>query len=107
MLVSFSCGNFLSYDSIQTLSLTGGKKLRTKKEHLFQPKNTVPFLKTGVLKFAAIYGANSAGKSNFFKAMNVLRTYVLSGHLAQNSEELYCRIRAETKKSLRFLKSAF
>ncbi len=107
MLVSFSCGNFLSYDSVQTLSLTGGKKLRTKKEHLFYPKNTVPFLKTGVLKFAAIYGANSAGKSNFFKAMNVLKAYVLSGHLAQNSDELYCRIRKENKEKPSFFEICF
>lgn len=107
MLVSFSCGNFLSYDSVQTLSLKGGKKLRTKKEHLFNPKNSAPFLRTGVLKFAAIYGANSAGKSNFFKAMNVLRSYVLSGRLVQNSGDLYCRIKKANKEKPSFFELCF
>ncbi len=107
MLVSFSCGNFLSYDSIQTLSLTGGKKLRTKKDHLFYPRNTTPNLKCGVLKFASIYGANSAGKSNLFKAMDVLRGYILSGHLVQNSSEVYCRIKKENKEKPTFFEICF
>ena len=107
MLVSFSCGNFLSYDSIQTLSLTGGKKLRTKKDHLYYPKSGSAILKTGVLKFAAVYGANSAGKSNFFKAMNVLRSYILSGHIVQNSAELYCRIKDENKEKPSFFEICF
>lgn len=107
MLVSFSCGNFLSYDSIQTLSLAGGKKLRTKKEHLYYPKTSSAIFKTGVLKFAAVYGANSAGKSNFFKAMNVLRSYVLSGHIVQNSAELYCRIKDENKEKPSFFEICF
>ncbi len=90
MLVSFSCGNFLSYDSVQTLSLRAAKKLRTKKEHLSCTKNA-----GNILKFAAMYGANSAGKSNFFKAMNVVQGFVLSGRLVQNSADLYCRIKKQ------------
>lgn len=105
MLVSFSCGNFLSYNSVQTLSLVGGKKLRTKKEHLYLPKKNS--VKNGVLKFAAIYGANSAGKSNFFKAMNVLRGYVLTGRLVQNSSELFCRIKKENKDIPSFFEITF
>ena len=102
MLVSFSCGNFLSYDSVQTLSLRAGKKLRTKKDHLLRSKGA-----GNVLKFAAIYGANSAGKSNLFRAMDVVRKFVLSGHLVQNSPELYCRVREENGKKPSFFEICF
>lgn len=102
MLVSFSCGNFLSYNSVQTLSLVAGKKLRTKKEHLFCSKTA-----GNVLKFAALYGANSAGKSNFFKAMNVVRGFVLSGHLVQNAVDLYCRIHKENISKPSFFEICF
>ena len=102
MLVSFSCGNFLSYDSVQTLSLRAGKKLRTKKEHLFCTKTA-----GNVLKFAALYGANSAGKSNFFKAMNIVRDFVLSGRLAPNSAELYCRIKKQNSRKPSFFEICF
>lgn len=102
MLVSFSCGNFLSYDSVQTLSLRAAKKLRTKKEHFSCSKNA-----GNILKFAAMYGANSAGKSNFFKAMNVMRGFVLSGHLVQNSAELYCRIKKQNITTPSFFEICF
>ena len=112
MLVYFSCGNFLSYNSVQTLSLIGGKKLRTKKEHLYYPQGNASVLgqavaNQGILKFASIYGANSAGKSNFFKAMNVLKSYVLSGHIVQNSADLYCRIKKENKDAPSFFEICF
>lgn len=102
MLVSFSCGNFLSYDSVQTLSLRAGKKLRTKKEHLFCTKTA-----GNVLKFAVLYGANSAGKSNFFKAMNMVREFVLSGRLAPNSAELYCRTKKQNSRKPSFFEICF
>lgn len=102
MLISFSCGNFLSYNSVQTLKLEAGKKLRTKKEHLFCSKTA-----GNILKFAAMYGANSAGKSNFFKAMNVLRGFVLSGHLVQNSADLYCRIKKQNISKPSFFEIRF
>ncbi|MDE5898191.1 MAG: AAA family ATPase [Treponemataceae bacterium] len=102
MLVSFSCGNFLSYDSVQTLSLKAAKKLRTKKEHLFCSKTA-----GNVLKFAALYGANSAGKSNFFKAMNVVRSFILTGRLAPNSAELHCRIKRQNGRKPSFFEICF
>ena len=102
MLISFSCGNFLSYDSVQTLNLKSGKKLRTKKDHLFYSENAGT-----ILKFAAIYGANSAGKSNLFKAMNVVRSFILTGQLAQNSAELYCRIKKQNIEEPSFFEISF
>lgn len=72
-------------------------KLRTKKEHLYE--NTE---KGNILKFCAIYGANSAGKSNLSKAMNFLRAFVLIGKPSQNSSELYCMTRKENKEKSTF-----
>ena len=71
MLIRFNVKNFLSFDledrathdtSSQEFSMIPGK-VRSKEDHI---------LKTGkqnLLKFAAIYGANAAGKSNLIKAM--------------------------------------
>lgn len=91
MLISFSVANFLSYNEKQTLKMTAGK-LRTKKEHLYENRE-----KGNILKFAAVYGANSAGKSNLFKAMNLLRGFILTGKLVQNSGELWCMTKKENK----------
>lgn len=96
MLISFSVENFLSYNEKQTLSMKAGK-LRTKKEHLYE--NTE---KGNILKFCAIYGANSAGKSNLSKAMNFLRAFVLIGKPSQNSSELYCMTLKENKEKPTF-----
>ena len=64
MLIRFSVKNFLSFASrednmSEEFSMIAGR-VRGKKEHLYDDG------KIKLLKFAAVYGANAAGKSNGF-----------------------------------------
>ena len=70
MLVSFSVENFLSFNSKETLLLTAGKG-RNFSDRIY-------YNKTKLLKFAALFGANGSGKSNFVKAIAFARNYILS-----------------------------
>ncbi|CAJ0821561.1 hypothetical protein LMG18101_04666 [Ralstonia flaminis] len=75
MIVSFTVGNFRSFDAEATLNLVASKKLTGS-----HPSHAVPLPGTdeSVLKTAVIYGANGAGKSNLFKGLNFLRDAVLT-----------------------------
>lgn len=101
MLVKFSVGNFLSYNEIQSLDFVSGK-LRTKKNHLYVSKDA-----GNVLKFISIYGANSSGKSNLFKAVNIFRDFVISGKLPNNIEDFYCKTQKENKNKPTFFEATF
>lgn len=67
-------GNFLSFKDRVTLSMeaSSGKKL---------PQNVIEISETKrFLKSAAIYGANSSGKSNLIKAVNFMFSMVVNSH---------------------------
>ena len=77
MLIRFNVKNFLSFDrredgKTEEFSMISGK-VRNKKEHIYDDG------KMKLLKFAAIYGANAAGKSNLVKAMDFMRHTVIKG----------------------------
>ncbi len=72
MLSGFSVGNFCSFDSVERLSLIAGNVKKNSKR-LYKSKDFK------LLKFAAIYGANASGKSNFIKAMDFARKAVFEG----------------------------
>ena len=91
MLIRFNVKNFLSFASrdderSEEFSMLSGNNPanRDKQNHV---KNTDKF---GLLKFAAIYGANAAGKSNLVKAMDFMRTTVLK-NLPKGHTEKYCK----------------
>ncbi|NCC63739.1 MAG: ATP-binding protein [Spirochaetia bacterium] len=72
MLARFTVGNFLSFNENQSLCLVAGS----------EEKNTDRLYKTqdlDLLKFASIFGANAAGKSNVIKAMAFAQQLVLQG----------------------------
>jgi uncharacterized protein len=74
MLIEFSVENFLSFRDRVTLSMdaSSGRKL---------PQNTIEISETRrFLKSAAIYGANSSGKSNLIKAVNFMFSMVATSH---------------------------
>jgi len=74
MIVSFSVSNFRSFSSEQTISLVSSNRLGSSHEdHVC----SIPGAKEKVLKTAVLYGANGAGKSNFFKALRYLKTIAL------------------------------
>jgi AAA15 family ATPase/GTPase len=66
MLLEFTVGNFLSFKDKKTFSLEAGG-IKT-----VLPDNVIQNGKYKVLRSAAIYGANSSGKSNFVKALDFM-----------------------------------
>ncbi|WP_455615720.1 AAA family ATPase [Eisenbergiella sp.] len=88
MLIRFNVKNFLSFAAredghTEEFSMIAGK-VRSKKEHLYEHD------KLKLLKFAAVYGANAAGKSNLVKAMNFMQQVILAG-LPEGHTEKYCK----------------
>lgn len=70
MLLEFTVGNFLSFKEKKTLSLSASSITEYHKE------NVVSVDQYNVLKGAVIYGANSSGKSNFIKAIQMMKRIV-------------------------------
>lgn len=73
MIVSFSVSNFRSFDSEQTLSLVASNRFGDRHANHAVP---LPSSSERVLKTAAVYGANGAGKSNLFKGLQFLQDLV-------------------------------
>jgi len=88
MLIRFNVKNVLSFaqrangQSEEFSMITG--KVRNKKEHIYDDG------KIRLLKLAAVYGANAAGKSNLVKAMDLMRKIILHG-LPEGHTENYCK----------------
>lgn len=74
MLVSFTVENFRSFSKEQTFSLVASGRLAgTHDSHTL----AIPNSEQRVLKVGVVYGANGAGKSSLFKALNYVKTMVL------------------------------
>ncbi|TYQ18424.1 UNVERIFIED_CONTAM: hypothetical protein Cloal_0857 [Acetivibrio alkalicellulosi] len=94
MLIRFNVKNYLSFSTredgkSQEFSMLAGK-VRSKKEHIYDDGNIK------LLKLAAVYGANAAGKSNLVKAMDFMKRTVISG-LPEGHTDKYCKINPENK----------
>lgn len=94
MLIRFNVKNFLSFDEMEDgraeeFSMLAGK-MRSKKERIYDDK------KIKLLKFAAVYGANASGKSNLVKAINFMRTTVISGLPVEHTNK-FCKVNKENK----------
>lgn len=77
MLIQFSVGNFLSFKEQSTLSLVASalKDIQILSEYvIFNIGET----DLALLKSATIYGANASGKSNFIKALDFFKWYVIN-----------------------------
>jgi AAA15 family ATPase/GTPase len=74
MLIEFTVENFLSFKSKQTFTMqaTALKELTSSNVFLTDVSDL------SLLKSAAIYGANASGKSNFFKALQFVVTFMRS-----------------------------
>jgi energy-coupling factor transporter ATP-binding protein EcfA2 len=74
MLVSFSVSNFRSFSTEESFSMVASSRLAgAHEDHAI----AIPDSTEKVLKTAAIYGANGAGKSNLFKALQYLKSVAL------------------------------
>ena len=94
MLIRFNVKNFLSFSEredgkSEEISMIAGK-VRSKKEHIYADD------KIKLLKFAAVYGANAAGKSNIVKALAFMRRIVLFG-LPEGYMDKYCKVNDDNK----------
>jgi uncharacterized protein len=82
MLIEFSVANFLSFKERKTLSMEAAK-IKDEPEH-----PPIHLERTELLRIAAIYGANSSGKSNLIKAMSTMRRLVLTSSERSSKGEL-------------------
>ena len=95
MLKRFNIKNFLSFDAredgtAEEFSMIAGK-VRNNKEHLYDDG------KIKLLKFAAVFGANAAGKSNLVRAIDFMRDTVIYG-LPKGYTDLYCKSNLKNKE---------
>lgn len=86
MLLRFVFENVLSFKEETDFNLLPAKSLKSHNDHLLTVNNRID-----VLKGAIIYGANGAGKSNMFKAVDQFKHCVLSGKIP--SKLMYIRNR--------------
>lgn len=95
MLIRFNVKNFLSFSEredgkSEEFSMIAGK-VRNKKSHVYDDE------KIKLLKFAAIYGANAAGKSNLVKALDFMKKIILYG-LPKGHTDKYCKLEEANKE---------
>lgn len=75
MLVQFSVENFLSFDEEQVFSMVAGSG----DQHPTHLVPDVPRKGESLLRAAALYGANGAGKSNLVQAMQFAKSLIIEG----------------------------
>jgi AAA15 family ATPase/GTPase len=86
MLVDFKVKNFRSIKKEQLLSMVASSQKEFINTHIFLPTTSKNL---SLVKTAAIYGANAAGKSNILKAMETMQEIVLeSSSKYQRGDEL-------------------
>jgi len=90
MLVQFVIDNYLSFNERQEFSMFMGRS----RIHQNRVKAVGD---NGLLKFAALFGANASGKSNFIKAMACMDKTVEKGNIAISQSDNYCRISNDNK----------
>lgn len=74
MLIRFSVENFMSFHKEVVFDLVANTSDTSHPTHLLTNKK-----KNSVLKSAAIYGANGAGKSNLIKAISFAKEFISNG----------------------------
>ncbi len=74
MIVSFSVSNFRSFFMEETFSLVASNRLSDSHTDHLAP---IPNTKEKVLRTGVLYGANGAGKSNLFKALQYVKSVAL------------------------------
>lgn len=80
MLIRFVVNNFLSFNEEKEFNMIAGS-FKTHKHHVYNLN------KIDILKAAAIYGANGAGKSNFIKAIEQLQKIIVDGIINHSVNE--------------------
>ena len=80
-LIEFTVGNFLSFKDKKTLSMEASN-IREFPDNVFETGNYK------LLKSAAIYGANSSGKSNLIKALKFMQNTIMNSSKLNSTDKL-------------------
>ena len=83
MLIEFSVANFMSIKERQTFSLVASKSTDMADTHTFDASLAAGKNNIRLLRSAAIYGANAAGKTNLLLAFKTMRSVVVKSGLEQ------------------------
>lgn len=92
MLLKFSVKNFLSFHDAVTLDMVSSSKIRANESHVLKLDGV------SVLRNAAIYGANAAGKSNLIAALDFLQGCVRNNRLPYNAVRGVCKINSNYRE---------
>ena len=90
MLISFSVGNFRSFNQVQHFSMKAGRYSRLE-NHL------ILFNGNRYLKCGALFGANASGKSNLIKAVQFAKSIVFEGVSSSVLANSYFRLLDDAK----------
>lgn len=91
MLIKVSVENFLSFDQRTELDMIASNRIQKNMEH------TVDVNGLPLLKFASIYGANAAGKSNFIEIFRFIR-YCIMRTIPIWATGMFCKKTKENEK---------
>ena len=83
MLIEFKVSNFRSINETQTFSLVASKNKELMDSHTFNAQFTEQS-SIKLLRSAAIYGPNAAGKTNLIRALKVMETIVRTSALEKS-----------------------
>ena len=83
MLVKFSVCNFLSFKENTSINLAATSLTEYRTDNIFQS----PINDLSLLKSLVIYGANSSGKSNLFRALSFMKRLILTSSKDSTSGE--------------------
>jgi AAA15 family ATPase/GTPase len=92
MLIRFIVSNFLSFDNEVEFNMLSSS-LKTHKHHVYNRG------KLNLLKAAAIYGANGAGKSNLIDALEFLRSIVAEGAIGGSVNNLKFKLNSPSSNN--------
>ncbi|MCD8326225.1 MAG: AAA family ATPase [Lachnospiraceae bacterium] len=90
MIIRVSVENFKSFDSNAELTMISSAKIQDHKNHRIGVKST------NILKHAAIYGANAAGKSNIVDFFDLFKS-TIEKDIPIWAAECYCKNKEENK----------
>lgn len=76
MLIEFSVANFRSIKDEARLSLAANSATEHRSTHVMTPELQAGVRAIPLVRTAAIYGANAAGKTNLIRALDTMRSIV-------------------------------
>ncbi len=91
MLVRFVVSNFLSFDEEVEFNMLAGS-FKTHKEHVYKSS------KLDILKAAAIYGSNGAGKSNLIKSLEFMQDLIIDGEISKSIEDKKFKLNSDNQQ---------